>query len=72
MKLNFKKEENGEINIAVEGTEFSTADYIEIIKNLKDGNRIEVDFEGDVSEEEKDSINSMIEEINKITEEGLA
>lgn len=72
MKLNFKKEENGAINIAVGGTEFSTTDYIEIIKNLKDGDRIEVDFEGDVSEEEKDSINSMIEEINKITEEGQA
>lgn len=66
MKLKFTKNSEGEIFVKVEEKDFSTEDYITMIKELKKGELLEVEFEGDISEEEKGHVNSMVKEINDI------
>lgn len=67
MKLKFEKNENGEISARVAGKDFSPKDYIEMVKEIKNNEEIEVEFGEGLTEEEMDSVNSMIEDINNIT-----
>ncbi|MCK5332454.1 hypothetical protein KAJ41_01155 [Candidatus Parcubacteria bacterium] len=66
MKIKFTKKESGEISATIKGDDFSPEDYITMIKELKKGEGLEVEFEGDISKEEQGHINSMIEAINDI------
>lgn len=67
MKLKFSKNESGEVFLLVDGKPFSTEHYLEMVRNIKDKTKIELDDFGDnIAQEEKDSINKMIADINKI------
>ncbi len=67
MKLKFTKNKNEEILLTMNGKEFDTNDYLEIVKNIKDDKKIELeDFDETISPEEQESIKEMIKEINLI------
>ena len=68
MKLKFEKNKNGEITIKVDGKDFSTKDYIQMIKKIKNEEKIEPEFGGNITEEEQNSVNSMIDDLNNIKE----
>jgi len=68
MNLIFNKDKDGKILVTIDGKDFTTKDYINMIKEIKEGKDIKVSFDGDVSSEEKENINSMISDINNIKE----
>jgi len=68
MNLIFNKDKDGKILVTIDGKDFTTKDYISMIKEIKEGKDIKVSFDGDVSSEEKENINSMISDINNIKE----
>ncbi len=68
MKLKFKKNENKEILVKINGKDFSTKDYIEMIKEINNEKKIEVEFGKNVTEEEQESVLSMFNDINNIKE----
>lgn len=68
MKLKFEKNKKRETFVKVDGKDFSTKDYIEMIKKIKNKEKIEVEFEEDITTEEQGNIESMINEINSIKE----
>jgi hypothetical protein len=69
MKLKFEKNENGEISVKVGDKSFSTQDYIQMIKDIKNEEAIDAEFDENFTEEEKGNVNSMLESINNIGEE---
>ena len=66
MKLKFIKNEDGVISVKIGKEDFSTGDYIEMIKEIKNEKKIEVEFEENISEDEQDSVKLMIKDINNI------
>jgi len=68
MKLKFIKNEAGEVSVKIEEKDFCAKDYIKMIKEIKEGKKIEVDFEGKISKDEQDSVRLMIKKINNIKE----
>lgn len=72
MKLTFIKNSAGEIVVKVKGENFVTRDYIEMVKQVKANKPIEAEFDKEITKEEKDSVNLMLGEINKIGEAGKA
>ena len=68
MKLKFEKNKDGIISVKVGDRNFATKDYIQMIKDIKSEEKIEAEFGDDITQEEQDSVNSMLEEINKIKE----
>ena len=68
MKLRFEKNKDGEIIVKVDEKTFSTKDYIEMIKEIKNEKKIDADFGSDITEEEEISVKSMLESINNIEE----
>ena len=73
MKLVFRKNDQEEITVlqSVDGDE-RTFIYTDMIKVLLDDGELEEPLvEGDFTEEESRSINNMVNEINKVTEETL-
>ncbi len=73
MKLVFRKNDQEEITVlqSVDGDE-RTFIYTDMIKVLLDDGELEAPvIEGDFTEEESRSINNMVNEINKVTEETL-
>ena len=73
MKLVFRKNDQEEITVlqSVDNDE-RTFIYTEMIKVLLDEGELEAPvIEGDFTEEERHSINNMVNEINKVTEETL-
>lgn len=66
MKLRFGKNKKGEFFVKVNEKDFSTKDYIEMIKKVKNKEKIEVEFEEGIAIEEQSNIESMINEINNI------
>lgn len=71
MILLFEKNENEEIQVKINGGEFSSKDYIDIIKAVKGGVNIEARFSDDILEEDKESVNQMISRINQITSDKI-
>lgn len=73
MKLVFRKNDQEEIAVfqSFDGDErnFSYTDMIKVL--LKDGVLEAPTVEGDFTEEEKRSIDSMVNDINKVTKEAL-
>lgn len=69
MKLKFEKNENGEISVKVDDKSFSTQDYIQMIKDVKNEEPIDAEFDENFTEDEKSNVNSMLESINNIGEE---
>lgn len=68
MKLHFEKKEAGEISVQVDGIDFATKDYIRMVKEIKDKLKVEVSYSEQITEEEKGRINSMISELNALSE----
>ncbi|MBT4516998.1 MAG: hypothetical protein HOC78_03805 [Candidatus Komeilibacteria bacterium] len=68
MKLRFEKNKDGEIIVKVDEKTFSTKDYIEMIKEIKNEKKIDAEFGSDITEEEEISVKSMLESINNIEE----
>ena len=67
MKLKFTRKEDGNISLTINDKDFNTDDYLKIIKEVYDGNEIELDnFDESITEEEQASIKKMIEKINSI------
>jgi hypothetical protein len=69
MKLIFKKNEIGEISVKHNTKDFSSQDYIKMIKHINDDEKIQIDYEGDISDQEKTSINLMIFGLNNVKSE---
>jgi len=65
MKLIFKKEEDQNISIHIaQGTAPIEFTYVDMIKDLLKANEIEESiFEGDISDEEKERLNTMLQKI---------
>ena len=70
MKLKFEKNENEEIFVKINGEDFFTKDYIEMIKEVKKEKKIEAEFGENITEEEQKSVESMLKDINDIKELG--
>jgi hypothetical protein len=73
MKLVFRKNDQEEITVvqSFDGDERNFI-YADMIKVLLDDGELEAPVvEGDFTDEEKRSINNMVSEINKVTEEAL-
>lgn len=68
MKLKFEKSEEGEISVKIEDRNFVTKDYIQMIKDIKSDEKMEAEFSEEITQEEQNSVNSMLDEINKIKE----
>lgn len=68
MKLKFTKDKDGEISVKIGEKDFSTADYINMIKEIKSKKEIEAEYGDDISEDEIDSVKSMLKDINNIKE----
>ena len=66
MKLHFDKNTDGEIFAQVDGKDFSTKDYIRMIKEIKNKERIEADFGEQITQDEKERVNEMLMEINLV------
>jgi len=66
MKLKFEKSEIGETIVTVDGKNFVSQNYIELIKQLYAGTEVEVEFGEDITTEEQNSINEMVKTINTI------
>lgn len=66
MKLKFDKNTEGEISVQINGKSMGSEDYITLIKEVKSETKIEADFGGDVTLEERGSIDAMLKKINKI------
>ena len=73
MRWIFAKE-NEECNVRLQKTDGMNIDfsYIEMIKELYEEKRIDLaEFKGDFSESEKESVNVLIEEINRHAQDFL-
>ncbi len=72
MKLKFTRKEDGNISLTINDKDFNTDDYLKIIKEVYDGNEIELDnFDESITEEEQASIKKMIEKINSIKNDAM-
>ena len=69
MKLHFDKKEDGEIYVQINGKDFSTKDYIQMVKDIRDEKKIEASHGKQITQEEQDSIKEMLVEINQINKE---
>lgn len=70
MKLVFKKNENGDVSVAMfKGTAEAQFSYIEIIKTLIAGEPIDAVFDESIAEEEKQQINDVLKEIEATAKE---
>lgn len=66
MNLKFDRSDSGEITVEINGKGMRSADYITIIKEVKEGKNIEAEYGSGVTAEEKLSIEGMLKEINGI------
>ena len=68
MTLKFVKEKaSGDISLFIDDKEFDSDDYIKIIKNIADKEKLaEPQFDGEFSDMEKKKIKSMVQTINEI------
>lgn len=66
MNIQFSRNADGAVVANVNGHTFSSSDYIEIVKLLHSGEKITAEFSTEITTEEKDSLNKMIDSINGI------
>ena len=66
MKLHFSKDSDGHVLVHIGDRPFVTKDYIEMIHEVKNKQKIEAEFTEDISDDEKESVNAMLKEINQI------
>lgn len=66
MKLKFEKNKSEEIIVSADGNSFTSQNYIDMIKQLHEGNKLDIEFGEGVSDSEKESINKMVETINTL------
>ena len=71
MKLKFGKKPSGDIFVKVGEKNFSTKDYIRMVKEIKKGKKIGKEFGKNITREEQKSVESMLEEINSIRKQAL-
>ena len=71
MKLRFDKKEDGEVTVQIEGADFTTKDYVKMIKVLKGKGKVEALYSDKITDEEQLNINEMIAEINNIPNENV-
>lgn len=70
MKLVFKKNENGDVSVAMfKGSAETQFSYIEMIKALIAGEPIDADFNESISDEEQAQINDVLKEIEATAKE---
>ncbi|MCA0958306.1 hypothetical protein LCL86_04585 [Muricauda ruestringensis] len=70
MKLIFNKEENNDITVKIQqGTIPVEFTYTEMVKQLLENNSIDDTDFGNLSEEEKDSLREMLNQISEIFQE---
>lgn len=69
MKLHFTKTKAGEIEASIFENEQNTPfSYIEMVKSIINGKEIECSFSEEFDNEEKEKINDLKDEINRIVE----
>lgn len=67
MKLQFIKDKGGNVLLTMNGEDFTTDNYLKIIKGMREGEILKLEkFDKSISEEEQESIKRMIDEINSI------
>ena len=70
MKLKFFKTESNEISLQIQrGTTFEDFSYIEMVSQLLQDNTFEDTDFGNLSEDEKEKIQKMLDKINNIFQE---
>lgn len=69
MKLKFEKNEAQEIIVSADGENFVSQNYIDLIKQLHAGKKLEVEFEEGLTDAEKQTIIKMVETINSLDTE---
>lgn len=71
MKLHFKKNEKGDIQVQIEkGTVLSEFDYIEMLKQLIQRNQIECTWEN-LDKDEQAKINELLDKIKEAVQTGM-
>lgn len=71
MKLLFKKNEKGDIQVQIEkGTVLSEFDYIEMLKQLIQRNQIECTWEN-LDKDEQAKINELLDKIKEAVQTGM-
>lgn len=68
MKLKFEKTKDGAISVKIGDRSFTTKDYIQMIKDIKNEEKMEAEFGDGITQEEQNSVNSMLDEVNNIKE----
>lgn len=66
MILSFEKSDKDETIVRVDGKEFSSKDYITMVKEIKERRDIEVTFDEGIPEEDRESVIQMIQKINSV------
>jgi len=71
MKLHFKKNDKGDIQVQIEkGTVLSDFDYIEMLKQLTQNNQIECDW-GNLDANEQTKLNELLDKIKDAVQTGM-
>ena len=71
MKLHFKKNDKGDIQVQIEkGTVLSDFDYIEMLKQLTQNNQIECDW-GNLDVNEQTKLNELLDKIKDAVQTGM-
>lgn len=65
MKLKFDKNSKEETIVTVDGSNFVSQNYIDMVKEIHAGTLVEVEFSEKITQEEQDSINTMIKKLNE-------
>ena len=66
MNIQFLRSTEGGVIANINEHTFSSSDYIEIVKLLHSGEKITAEFSAEISTEERDSLNKMIDDINRV------
>jgi len=66
MKLKFEKNKIEEITVTIDGNNFVSQNYIEMIKQLYLGTKMQFEFGEDITQEEQNSVIKMVGMINNI------
>lgn len=66
MKIKFEKNSKDEVVVTADGHNFASQNYIDMVKEIHAGKKLEVEFGKNVTPEEKNSINEMVKVLNSI------
>lgn len=71
MKLKFDKNLKEETIVTVDGSNFVSQNYIDMVKEIHAGTPIEVEFSEKITQEEQNSVNAMIKKLNEINKQNI-